>query len=312
MDFPSIINRIDLAACSINCIIVMCVVIIVSIGRRQCFNFPTLLTCNTALAILLFSIVNIAMAVYMHFWDQQKQPEIDDLCATRAFLHHSTIAAIHHAFTLQAIERYCKVLQIRLFNSWNRRLGIVLFQWTFDLSFAIPILLTGNMEKTKRDNMCLVSLHRLELVFYMFISSFVLSDVGLIIIYYRLVKHVRNVSANTQIHHRLHNNRDVTMVKRIVLLNAQLAAVGCPVLFIILGSAFREDLFPIKTLRVFATSINLSLSPILLVLFWSTPSLKKVLLELKAYVNVSQRTTVQSVVQTRPRVFFSNKINQVQ
>jgi glycerol uptake facilitator-like aquaporin len=184
------------------------------------------------------------------------------------------MSSIHHAFILQAIEKYCKILQIRLLHTRIHQVGFISIQWLYDFTFALPVLLTGNMVKVLTENMCLVSLSRLDLVFYLFISSFILSDTALVVIYYRLVKHVREVSAHVNGSHQTRNDRDLTMV-RILGLNAQLAAVGSPVLMLIIVNAIRSDLMPVKYLRIFVMVINLSLAPALIVLFWSTPALRR-------------------------------------
>ena len=71
--------------------------------------------------------------------------------------------------------------------------------------------------KVPTENICLVSLSRLDFVFYLFIASFILSDTALVAIYYRVVEHVREVSSNVNGHHRTRHDRDLTMVRRIVL-----------------------------------------------------------------------------------------------
>jgi hypothetical protein len=290
MDFPSVINLIDMGACCTNSLIAIIFLSIAIVDRRRCFNFSTLLSCNTALAIFLFSMTNISMSAYMFMWDKQPIPNEDSLCAIRAYFHHSAIAAIHHAFFLQAIEKYFKIRQIRHLNTRVRQLCFVSIQWLYDLTFTLPVLLTGNMTKVSRDNMCLVRLSRLDLVFYLFVSSFILSDTGLIVIYYRLVQHVREVSSHTNGGHVVRNQRDITMVRRIVLLNGQLAAVGSPVCILVIVNTIRADLLPKKSLRVLATIINLSLASVLIVLFWSTPALRRNLTDSR-----SQTQTIQSM-----------------
>lgn len=97
---------------SLDCIIAFAFLVLAFFYRHQCFNFATLLACNTALAILFCSANHIAIGVYMFIWDQYVTPNIDSLCALRAYFHHSTLACVHHSFILLAIERYCKIRQI--------------------------------------------------------------------------------------------------------------------------------------------------------------------------------------------------------
>ena len=128
MDFPSVINRIDIFACSLNSLIAVSFFVIAMVDRRRCFNASIVLSCNTALGIFLFSFTNTAMAVYMFLWDHDSLLNVDNPCPIRAFFHHSPIASIHHAFILQAIEKYCKTLQIRMLRTRLRQVCFVSIQ----------------------------------------------------------------------------------------------------------------------------------------------------------------------------------------
>ena len=88
-----------------NVCIASAFLIIPLIHYRRSYNFSTVLACNTALAALIYSIINVWSATYMIIWDQQATPAVDALCSIRAYVYHSSIAAVHHSFLLQAIHR---------------------------------------------------------------------------------------------------------------------------------------------------------------------------------------------------------------
>ena len=243
--------------CSLNCFTTLAFLTIATIYRHRCFTFPTLLTCNTALATLLYSTSNLATATYMFVWDQQTIPNIDSLCPLRAYLHHSTIASIHHSFILQDIERYCKIRRITFLNSQRRKICIVLVQWILDFTFGLPVLLTGNMKKVTSDNLCFVSFSRLDLIFYLGGVTFVLSDITLSVIYHSLVSHVRQVSSRIRSDRQIQMRRSLIMVRRIVLLNSQLALVDIPALIFIIINAVRTDLLPYKSMRAILLLMSL-------------------------------------------------------
>ncbi|CAF1223797.1 unnamed protein product [Adineta steineri] len=170
----------------------------------------------------------------MFIWDQYQVPKIDLLCPLRAYFHHSIMACIHHSFILLAIERFCKIRQVKFLKTQRQKICLVLFQWIFDFTFALPVLLTGNMVKVESDNFCFVTLTRVDLVLYLGIVAFLLTNITLSIIYRSLVRHVRQASAKLNNNQQVRMQRDLTMVRRIVLLNSQLALIGIPVLVLII------------------------------------------------------------------------------
>ncbi|CAF1678126.1 unnamed protein product, partial [Adineta ricciae] len=158
----------------------------------------------------------------MFIWDEQILSVADPLCSLRAYFYHLTIAWIHHS------------------------LCFVLTQWLFDSIFVLPLFLTNNMKKLSIGNLCFISLDKFPLVFYLATISFLLSDIITNIIYRLLVRYVREVSSRTDGNDRLKMQRDLTIVRRIVILNIQLIIIGFPVLIFAILIAIRTDLLPQK------------------------------------------------------------------
>ena len=262
------------------CVLAFTFLTIAIVYRRRCFNFPTLLACNTILATFLYSCDNVAVAVYMLIWDQQSLSEIDSLCSLRAYIHHSTIAGIHHSFILQAMEKYFKIKRINFLHNRKRQVLVVLIQWIFDFTFSIPIFLTGNMPKLSSDNLCFISLTRLYLLLYMVTISFLVSDITLAILYRRLLNHVREISSRVHAHQQNQMRRDLIVVRRIILLNSQLALVGVAVLTVVILSVIRVDILPSKWMRPLLLAVNVVLCPMITILFWFTPNLRESLVAL--------------------------------
>jgi hypothetical protein len=226
----------------------------------------------------------------MFIWDQYLTPNIDSLCALRAYFHHSTIACVHHSFILLAIERYCKIRQITFLMTHRRKICFVLFQWIFDFTFTLPAFITGNMVKLASDNLCFVILTRFDFVFYMAGLSFLLTDVTLSIIYRLLIRHVRQASARLNNNQQMRMQRDLTMVRRIVLLNSQLAVAGIPVLVVIILILIRADLLPNKIMRILLLMSNLPFAPMLIILLYLTPDLRQSLIECRNRLKLCRPT----------------------
>ncbi|CAF1940644.1 unnamed protein product [Rotaria magnacalcarata] len=241
------------------------------------------------------------MAIYMLIWDQQSLPTIDYLCKFRGYLHHSTIAYVHHSFILQAIEKYVKIKRMKLLDTPTRKFSIVLAQWMFDFSFSLPVFITGNIVKMKIDNLCFVSFDRLDLVFTMSALTFVVSDMVLAVLYRRLVMYVRQTSSRVNGSQRLRIQRDLTMVRRIVVLHAQLVLVGSPALVVIILNAVRSDILPYGSMRMVFIIMNLALTFLTTVLFRNTPHLRQAVVKcfhLKSGLLISSTNRVRPMLET--------------
>ena len=279
MDFSTLLNYLCLFVCSCNLLVAFLFLTTAIVFRKRCSTFPTLLACNTALGTLIFSTNNIVVLVYMFIWDRQASPTVDIFCSIRAYVHHSTTAWIHHSLVLQAIEKFCKIKNIALVTTRRRQIAFVLAQWTFDFTFDLPVLLTGNMPKMVVDNVCFVSLFRMDLLSYMAVLSFMATGISLSIIYRRLVNHVRQASIVATSNQQSHMRRDLVMVRRIVLLNSELGIAGIPMIILVVITVIRADLLPARWMRGLLLMVFLPLSPMLILLFWLTPALRQSLVQ---------------------------------
>lgn len=280
MNTGNIVNLIWFIICSINLMIAVSVLIVAIAYRRRCFTFPCIFTLNTIFAFLIFSIVGIIKNVYVYLWDQQTDPVTDVFCSIRGYVYHSSIAAIHHSLVLQAIGRYAQVRQFNWFRSRKTKCSIILLQWILDFTFDLPPLITGNMVKLNSDNICFISMYRFDLVSYMACFSFLLSNVSLGILYRALVKYVNDRSTLIENQQARRIQKNVTIVRRVVFLNLQLAVFGIPVLIFTIANAIRTSLLPNKFLRILMIILNMPITPTIVLLCRFTPELVRSLLEI--------------------------------
>ncbi|UJR06885.1 hypothetical protein I4U23_011174 [Adineta vaga] len=279
MDFTSIINRLYIIFSSWDFCVAFAFLTLALIYRHRCFNYPTLLACNTAFAVLFNSANHFSIGIYMLIWDQYENPKIDSLCSLRAYFHHSSIASIHHSFILLALERFCKIRNLTLLKNRYRKISMVLIQWLFDFTFPLPVFITGNMPKVQSENACFVILTRPDLVLVLAGTAFLLTDISLSIIYRLLIRHMRQISSRLNNNQQMKMQRDLTVVRRIVLLNSQLAVAGIPVLIHITLILIRSDLLPPRTTRIIFFMASLPLSPMLIILLYFTPDLRQSCIE---------------------------------
>lgn len=249
------------------------------IYRKRCFNFPTFVALNTILGVFIFSAIGIALCGYMIVWDQQQVPNIDYLCQFRAYLTHSTGGFIHHTFILQAVQRYLKVRRIHVFNNPIRKALLFVTQWIFSYTYILPVLLTGNMVKPKVDNLCFITLTKPYVIIPIAIASYFLTDVIVITLYRRLVNYIRQVSSIITANRRARIQRELILVRRIIMLNGMLVLVGSPVIACLILSLLPGNLLPYYCLRIILLLINLPMTYLVIVLCMQTPSLHQSFIE---------------------------------
>ena len=100
-------------------------------------------------------------------------------------------------------------------------------------------------------------------------------------IYQLLIRYVRQVSSSIDGNRAAQMRRDLTMVRRVALLNSQLVVVGLQVLVFVILTSIRLDLLPYKIMCLLIMSLNLPLSPMLIILFLITPDPRRSLAKLQ-------------------------------
>jgi hypothetical protein len=278
MQFVVLADMIIIFFCLLTCLIALTFLSMALVHHRRCFNFPTLLACNTCLATFLFASSNLAIAVYMYVWDQQIIVTADLLCPIRAYLHYSTTALMFYSYILQAVQRYCQIKGINIINTRTRQLLLVIIQWIFAFTFDLPILLTGHLNKLLSDNMCFLPTYEAGLTIYTAGLMFGTPNIVVTVLYRSLVSHVRTTTSTTTVISQRKMNRDLTMVRRIVLLVSLLIFCGLPFCIFVVIAWIDSSRLPFYHLHVAFITLNASLPIMLASLLWITPDLRQSLL----------------------------------
>ncbi|CAF2772924.1 unnamed protein product [Rotaria sp. Silwood2] len=105
--------------------------------------------------------------------------------------------------------------------------------------------------------------------------TFVVPDIVLVILCRRLVNYVHQISSRVNGNHQLRMYRDLTMIRRIVLLNFQFVLLGIPAIIFMLMNIIRPNLLPHYCMRVLIIIGNVTLDFLLIVLCQNTPSLQR-------------------------------------
>jgi hypothetical protein len=155
MDVFEILSSLFMLLCSVFGIICVFIFISVIIIDRQCRTMTTLLVLNSIIAGFVINTVYTCQAVYQLVCDQE-----DKLCVFRGFLLHAGCGLVYHTFCVQALYRLFVTMPVQqqYLRSKNLVLFIVLLQWLISLTFALPILLNGQIKYHVNSRICQVEM----------------------------------------------------------------------------------------------------------------------------------------------------------
>ena len=150
-------------------------------------------------------------------------------CSVRAYIYHSSIAAVHHSFVLQAIHRFWKIKGSEVLKNKRRKVGFILTQWMFDFVFDLPPTSDRKYGQIKvRKSLFRQPYSKIHLFVYMAVLAYFLPDILINVIHKLLIRHVRQVSSKITSNQERRMRRDLVVVRRIVLLTSPMALVGMP------------------------------------------------------------------------------------
>jgi hypothetical protein len=105
-------------------LLVSCMAIILAISflfaaivvyYQGCFDFFTLLACNTCLSTVMYVSTGLSTSIYMLIWDQAEiKVKTDLFCTIRGYLSYIGIATIYHSYVLQTLYIVIGILNVSL------------------------------------------------------------------------------------------------------------------------------------------------------------------------------------------------------
>lgn len=275
MDISLFVGIVFIAVCAGNCLLTIICLIIVIIYRKYCFNFSTLLACNTVIGILIASANMTAISVQIYIWGQPLNLQIDPLCELRGYFLHSQMAYVHYSFVLIAMDKYFIIKKINTLKTTLRKVSLCLLHWTLVFLLPLPMLLTGNIVKMSADYICIVTFSRLHLLAIQAFFTFFVPDMTLMFLYCNLVKFVRASSLRVDPSCRQRASRNLTLVRRIVQLNFLIVVTSVlSGLFIVLKT-IRPDWFSSTYIRLAFILGNAAWTILIIVLFRIIPGLRR-------------------------------------
>ena len=241
---------------------------------------PIMLVCNSCLSELVLFCSLLAAAVFS-LQNDLKQIEAEDfLCKFRSYMLYTLYFAQNYSYLLQAIYRYiCVVHSTRAsWQSGRFQATLITIKWALSLLFPLPYIFTSQIAYLPDEQMCQAPLGLTLYTIYNMLFIYSVPITGIVLIYIQLVLYVRRMSKRASpVNTILQAQRDLKIVRNIVMAVGVLVAVGMPYMIFIFISVFTTP--PRYHLRMAYFCVDISMVYVLLPMVETTEPVKKAILK---------------------------------
>lgn len=263
---------------TIFCIVLGTVFILIAITHRICWCVSMLLICNSCLAEVILSCSLLSMAVFSFQNDLKQTTENISSWVIEAFFTYASFIAQDYSYFLIAMYRYIAVVYpARVFwQSAKFQIRLVMAQWIFSIVAALPLLLTGQISYNIDNQVYQVPLRILIPKIYLTVVLYMIPNMGIVIIYIKLVRYVRQISNRTTVLNTLfHARRELRLVQRTFILTCTLIIIGMPYMIFTIMSFITIPY--IYHFRIAFLCIDVSILVIIIMTYCFTQQITKII-----------------------------------
>lgn len=261
--------------CTITTIIIALIFLTLITSNKTCRTVPMMLVRNTYLAELVCACTSLGIALFTLTNDIKQIQHQDSLCIFRGYLINSTTVIQNHSFNLQALYRYVTVVHPsrRFWQSYRFQFCLVISTWIFGLVVFIPFLFTGDIIYNVENQICFMPLRSSFAMIYAALIVYMIPNMILNIIYFKLVRYVREMNKRvTPANVLTRAERELKMVRNIVSITTILVILGLPFSILFFMSFFTS--IPKYHFRIAFIFIDVSTTAVIIALFKSTDPVK--------------------------------------
>ena len=248
---------------------------LIIIFDRACRTVSILLIFNSFISEFLFGSVMCSMAIVTLYNDIKQIQEEDRFCVFRGYLSYAMSAVRSHSYLLQSIYRYLTIVYPSrlLWQSARFQIGLICLTWLISIVHPLPFLFTHQIQYNVNNQVCHMPLHNYPSIFYTCFLAYLYPVTIIIVIYFKLVRYTKSMSkVVTPVNQLIRAQRELKMVRRIVMLICVLITLGLPYT-VFFGTAFFTTPFQYH-FRIAFLSVDVSLAFVIIALFQFTDSIK--------------------------------------
>lgn len=260
-------------------VIIALVFFLITILDKNNRTNSMILLWNSLIAELIFACVMCSMAIFTLRNDLQQIEYKDYFCIFRGYLSYSISAVRSHSYLLQSIYRYMTIIYPTnsSFQSQRIQFLLIILTWLISLIHPFPFLFPNQIEYNLANQVCHMSFEKSSsYIFYTCFIAYLNPITIIIILYFKLVQYVRRMNQFiTPVNQYIRIQRELIMVRRIVMLLIVLITLGLPYTIFFFMSFFTKP--PKYYFRWAFLSVDVSLACIIIVLLQFSDSMKKLL-----------------------------------
>ena len=239
----------------------------VIICDRSCRTVSVLLIFNSFISEFLFGSVMCSMAIFSLHNDVKQISDQDSLCVFRGYLSYALSAVHSHSYILQSAYRYITVVypNFLLWQSARLQIFLIAISWIVSMAHPFPFLFTHQIHYNLDNQVCHMALQNYPYIFYTCFFAYLYPVTIIVVIYVKLVRYTKAMSKMvTPANLLIRAQREVKMVRRIVMLVVVLITLGLPYTVFFISAFFTE---PYQYhFRIAFLSVDLSLACVIVAL----------------------------------------------
>lgn len=234
-----------------------CTTLFIVIVHRQCHTINNLLTCNTCVAVIFYSIIVLQSSIYGFREDWTLNAPH---CQFRAYCFNVAIAATCHSKSLHAISRLFSAVfyKYKFLLTWRTHFSMIIINWILCfVSCLLPFFIPHGFALEKESRSCVVTSRMTLLAAYIALTSSIIpfniitSVYGMILFHvHRSTRRIRALRAQN-VPESLNNpnltrktTREVKLMKQMII-QMSILLVGGPIfLFLIFWHAITSQSAP--------------------------------------------------------------------
>jgi hypothetical protein len=278
LSIGTILGIINWCLVFIAILIYLTIFLILSRFCRELRDVSLLLTCNTLASAFLTcvtSCVMISSDLFTGFLTYNMT-----FCFAWGLFYDMFECSIYFSYCLQGFYRLCRVVfyKKRFLLSHSLYVILIICQWLFTLVLLLPPVFINWYTRLPTDKFCLIPYTYLGPEIYHIIILYLIPLVSLATVYIWITSYMRGISQTSglvvAVVQRQRNQRDLTVIKRIIMMMSILIVLRFPTIVFMIYAAITGSLYP-STYGIVGIITSVCLILIGIITIYITPQLRK-------------------------------------
>ena len=274
------------------------IILISACIRPLTTNIPILLTCNTYITLIGSSLMTLVVMIYGLLDTRDPSVTFNGLsCQVRSYVNYVFICAFFYSCALHAIFRFFRVVFPRHKILQTRAVFIVAIsiQWLLAILYIAVYLVMGDFQYHSDIGSCWLSFKNIPALGTALVFVYATPLTVMILIYSCIIRYIRRTVQTQQIRQQA-NKRDLSVVKRMIVLVLISMAIGIPTGVMLLMYIIGNYLYP-WAYHIQALTLTLGLVVESVVLGLITPQVREIFKKNRQRINPA--TVEQGTVERR-------------